>query len=632
MATDYQRLVIADLRGGRNGIDAPLSLKDTECVDAVNVDWYNATLARRRGGSDDVPSVGSFPGKVSFLGRHVPGIDEGAAELWGIDDSSPPVVARMVGGSSFASFPTMADAITGNPWDVTSATLNGKFFLAYASAVDRLHVWDPVANTVRRTGLTAPAAAPGAANNGSGSYLAVARWYRMRWVVTASGVTVRRSEPSAVVAFTPSGTGASVAVTRGSPPNEGETGWDVEASADGTAFYRVASLPLITSTYFDSATVSSYANNPLSDEIGAYVLQKSYKFLAVDQNRVLGFGSWNAADKQTRIEFSSVVGSRNVGDEERVPIANYLDLDENDSGAATGLVGPVQGSFFAFKYRQIWKLTPTGSVTQPYSLFPISKVVGAVSHHSIKVAEDEIGNPSIYFLSSRGPYRLGSRGLEYIGRGVEDLTVGPVSMISGTHPHAVYHADKKQVWIWFPTHGGDSDVLIVWDVLRSAWSRFTGDMAAQRCSVMFATVLGSPMSSQLKPYAGGRIAGQVIRCDSQTNTMDLTTPFQGYVVTKPYPLGGLGAYATVGQGTLTALANVGAQIMQTLTRDFGVESRSVTVSLTPAGSETRVQRLVDGAMGSCYALSIQLGDPAPSSYAWILDALTLQYRKDQDVA
>src|SRR5262252_18023 len=51
-STSYERLIIGDLRRGRNGTDPPFSLQDQECVEALNVDYYNATLARKRGGAD----------------------------------------------------------------------------------------------------------------------------------------------------------------------------------------------------------------------------------------------------------------------------------------------------------------------------------------------------------------------------------------------------------------------------------------------------------------------------------------------------------------------------------------------------------------------------------------------------
>jgi len=634
-------MVIGDLRKGRNGQDPPFSLHEQECIEALNVDWWNATLARKRGGADALSLTfsagGPFTGNISFLGRHVPGTDEGAAELWAIDDAATPVVGRLAGATTWTA-PTLKDNLTGNAWEVTAASINGHYILAYASGVDRLHVWD--GSTVRRTGL-AQAQAPTVANQGGGAYAATQRWYRIRWTVQSGGITVRRSDTGTSVAFTPSGAGAAARVTIPAVANEGETHWELEASSDNVTFYVIATTAIGTTFYDDTNTVDQYSNFDASPAAGTYLVQKSYKFVAVDQNRVLGFGSWQAADKQNRIEFSGIIGSTNIADEERVPTNNYIDLDENDSGSATGLVGPVLGAFYAFKTRQVWKLVPTGVSTAPYSVFPLSKVIGAVSHHSIKVAEDETGNPSIYFMSVRGPYRLGARGLEYIGLPVEDLILGPTSTIAlaaaKVVAHSVYYADKKQVWMWFATAsagsaGTDPTTKIVWDVKRSAWSRHTGNTAAMRCSVMFANTVAASMSRDLKPYVGGQATNKILKCDTSSTSDDGTT-FQAYVLSKPFALGGLGTYATVGQGTLYAQVASGVTITQTLIRDFGLESTTATVSLTPTASETRIQRLIDsGHMGSCWAIQVMLGDASAIANAWAIDALTFEYRIDQDFA
>lgn len=646
-----QRLVVNDLRAGRNGTDPPLSLKQPmpsyqggaasgsgECVDALNVDWYNATLARKRGGADNVAlafsSGGPFTGVISFLGRHVPGIDETLAELWAVDDAR--IVGRLAGGTTFTA-PSLQDVLTGNGWDVTGASIHGKYFLSFQSAQNRLHCWDPKTSTVRRTGITAAVAGPVTTDGGGGTYPPIVRYYRMRWIITDTGVIIRRSEPSPIVTFTPSGSAGAAHLVQPTPVGEGETDWEIEVSLDNASFFLLTTLPLATTTYDDSAAVATYSLGNVSALTGTYALQKSYRFLAVDQNRVLGFGSWTTTDPQNRIEFSAITGSTNISDEERVPLANFIDLDETDSGAATGLVGPVLGAFYAFKYRQIWKLVPTGVATSPYSVFPMSKVIGAVAHHAIRVAEDQAGNPAIYFESARGPYRLGTAGLEYLGKPNEDLWLGPTATVNlaATHvvAHAIYHTDKRQVWFWYASGiSTDPDLKMVYDVLQGAWSRHTGPSAAARCSVMFSNTIGATMSRDLKPYIGNTVTNTVLKCDSATMN-DNGTNFQAYVLTKPYSLGTVGQYFTVGQGTLIAKVAPGVTITQTLIRDLGLETRSATVNLSPNAVETRTQQLLDGgALAGAWAVQIQIGDDAPVSNAWSLDALTLQYIRDQALA
>ena len=657
MPERMKRLIVANLRAGRNGTEPPLSLREagtaapgvsvpagaSECVEALNVDWYNASLARKRGGADalamlTVVPANIFTGTVSFLGRHVPSTDETAAELWAADDATPVKMGRLAGATTWVA-PTLNDAFTGNGWDVTGASINGKYFLSFKTAQPRLHVWDPVTATVRRTGLATPAV-PTVANTGVGAYAATLRYYRVRWTHQTAGVTDRRSEPSPSASFTPSGAGASARITIPTVAGEGETHWELEAGTDNATFYLLATTVIGTTTYDDSALPTSYPNGALSDVSGTYLVQKSYKFLAVDQNRVLGFGSWTSTDKQNRLEFSALVGATgDVGNDERVPLNNYIDLDETDSGTATGLVGPVLGSFYAFKYRQVWKLVPTGVATAPYSVFAMSKTIGAISHHSIRVAEDDAGNPAIYFLSARGPYRLGTHGFEYLGLPVEDMWLGPTTStvnLNATHvvAHTVYHSDKRQVWFWFATGtSNDPDTKLVFDVKRDAWARHTGPTAAARCSTMFANTVGASMSRDLKPYIGNTgAANTVLKCDT-TTTNDAGTNFQAYVLTKPYALGSLGAFCTVGQGTLVAKAGSGVTITQSLIRDFGIETRTATVSLTPAGAETRVFRLFDsGSMAGAQVVQFQIGDAAEVSNGWSLDVLTAQYTADQGVA
>ncbi len=181
MSSPYKRFAIADLSGGRNGIDAPTSpaFKDNECVDAVNVDYWRSSFGRKRRGmtaaSVTFSAGGPFTGKISFLGRHVPGTDASAAELWAVDDAATPIVGRRTSSTAMTA-PSLVDAITGNAWDVDGVSFNGKFFLAYKSAQARLHCYDPVSGTVRRTGLPVPGA-PTAADNGTPglAYAAVLR-------------------------------------------------------------------------------------------------------------------------------------------------------------------------------------------------------------------------------------------------------------------------------------------------------------------------------------------------------------------------------------------------------------------------------------------------------------------------
>jgi hypothetical protein len=662
MADRETRAVVADLSGGRNAIDPPLSPRfgKNQCVDAVNVDYYRATMGRKRNGLSTsgmtFSSGGPFTGKISALARHVPGTDETAAEQWAVDDAATPVVGRRAGATTFAA-PTLKDALTGHGWDTSFASLNGQLFIAAQTAQARLHVWD--GSTVRRTGIAAVATAPTAADTGgSGTYPAVLRYYRVRFLEYVGTIVIRRSEPSPSVAFTPSGSALLARITRPTAPGEGETHWEVEASVDNVTFYGIyaseaPNLPVaIASTAADDGVlVNNYSARPLSDLTGTYSLQKSYRFLAADQGRLLGFGSWTATDKQNDVEVSAVIGSLIGHDAERVDTTiNYrFGLDENDSGAPTGLRGPVFGNFYAFKDKQVWELAPTGTTTNPYQRNPISKSIGCVGGPASCIGEDAHGNPALYFMSHKGVYRYGAGGydsgagydtytaggLGYIGKGIEDFVIGPTATInlSATKVicHLQYHTDKRQLWVWWATgSSNDPNQCAFYDVVTGGWTRVpsTDVLANARCSGLFANTIAAAMSKDLKPYIGSASTANVIyKADDDTTTTDAGTLFQAYVETAPIEPGGPGFTGAVGDTMLLAKAAAGITVTATVIPDFDAGLAKVaSVDLTPAATESRVNRRIeDSALAQVTFLQYQLGDAAAVASGWTLDRLVVPY-------
>lgn len=630
MADRKQRHVIANLRQGRNQLDPPWAIKDTECVDAVNVDFYKAYVGNKRGGMTDPAFTGTPPtGIISSLARHVPTTSEAAAELWLADDAGTPNITRVAGGTAYSA-PTLKDNPTGNGWDFTFASINGKLMIAYKTAVGRMHCWD--GSTVRRTGLATPAV-PTVADTGAGTYSAILRYYRVRWTVQSAGITIRRSEPSTFASFTPSGTGTAARVTIPAVAGEGETHWELEASTDSLTFYRIATTVIGTTTADDTAGTSSYATNTLSDLTGKYQLQKSYKFVAADQNRLLGFGSYTTTDKQNRIEISAVIGSADQSDEERVDtsaVNSIIDLDENDSGVATGLWGPVFGAYFAFKDRQFWQLTPTGSTDQPYRQEALSKSIGAIAHYAICRAEDSVGNAALYWMSHRGPYRWSVAGLEYIGKGCEDYVLGGNATINLAATHVVarnvYHADKRQVWFWWATgSSNDPNQGFIYDVQTGGWTRIpSGDKWSNvRCAVMFANTMGASMSRDLKPYVG-QTGGNNRVYKADTGTDDVGTAYQAFVTTKAQEPGGPGFYGGIGDSYLLAKSSTGVMITDTITADFGLQTATGSASLTPTEkNESRVSVRLEGSAlnGDVKFVQHTVGDASPVSNTWTLDRL-----------
>jgi hypothetical protein len=169
--------------------------------------------------------------------------------------------------------------------------------------------------------------------------------------------------------------------------------------------------------------------------------------------------------------------------------------------------------------------------------------------------------------------------------------------------------------------------------VRGGWSKFTGAIATARCSINWnrtSITYGSKVNTQ--PYVGSSVTTMlVLRCDADATTTDDGAAFQAYVKTKPYALGGLGFNCSIGQSHLSAKASTGAEITQTIDRDYGVETRTSTCLLTALGNETRVQRQFEGSdMAGAGVVQFKLGDAAALSQTWTLDALMLPYSQQEE--
>ncbi len=647
-------IVIDDLRGGRNDTDSPLALPMNQGVEVLNVDWRDTQFAHKRGGAIALALTGftSLVYVVATLIRHIPGADEGLAELWMA--SAEPIMQRLAGGVVWTSV-TLDDAISTRPQDVVGASLNGKFFLAYDSAVDRLHVWDPNLGTprVRREGFATPAA-PTAANQGAGAYAAVIRYYRVRWTQLVGSKVIRRSEAGPSVSFTPSGAGASVRVTQPTPPGEGETNWEIEASTDNSTWIRLYatrpdgdfSIAIATTFKDDNVAVSAYpVPGYIADLAGTYAVFPSVKYLITDGNRLLGLGAWEptgtaSGGKQSRLWFTPVLGSTDQGDDERLMLTtlqkNWVDLNESDGGGGTGLGGPINGVPYAFKYRQVWKIRPTGDVATPYLPRKIRDDIGCPWHKTICIGEDQIGRPALYFLSHRGPYRITADGdLQYLGRDNEVTWRSMNLAATNVVAHATFYPDKHQWWLWIATgSANDPDVKMMFDVqlgfpdqngqVRGGWAKHTGDSANARASSLMSNTIGASMSRDLKPYLARSTGTTILKADT-TDVDDNGTDFQAYVTSRPLLTApDLLHKVGVAESILTAKALAGSDVTVTINRDFGKETRAVAVSLAPAAAETRVVKKVEGSeMGEADVIQMTIGDSAANEEIWTVDAIVV---------
>jgi hypothetical protein len=632
-------VLISDLRGGRNKTDPPALMPETQCVEAMNVDWYLASFARKRPGTSTVSTTfssgGPFTGIIGALMRFVPGAVETAAELWAIDNAN--IIGRLAGAATWVA-PT---SIAGTPstWlEANGVSLGGLFFLAYqVSTSNRLKVWDSVLNEIRPVGLATPAAPTGADDAAGG--LTLTRSYRVRWVEISGSDTRRMSEASAILTRSIAAKAGST-ITRPTAAGEGETHWDLEASDATTGpWYRIARTVIGTTTFDDtSGTIATTNISPLD---GIFYPPPSAKYLVATDARVLMAGAWETSGgyttpKNNRVWYTPVIGDRDVGDSERIPSANRIDVD----AAITGLGGPLQGSIYVFGYRRMWKLVPTGVDSDPYHKFDISSPVGCIAHSSIVMAEDETGSPALYFWSHVGPYRLGATGLQFLGLDIKDqidaVNLGAANVVV----HGQYHSSLHQVWWWIATgSANDPNVKVVFDTrlgrsgaagaVRGGWSLANGTQTVSRCSCMFANTIGATMSRDLKPYVARAAMVSVIgKCDSSA-TDDYGDTYQAYIDTREYASpAGLDHDLASMEGFVVAKAASGVTISVTPTHGYGQQTITAgTVSLTPSGSETRLRRKMEGMQtADAPSVSYRVGDAAAVSNGWQIDLVVFEHQ------
>lgn len=641
-------LVIAGLRG-RDGSTVSVGVPPerggipwNKCVEALNVDWYRASFARKRGGSTALAltfaSGGPFTGQIGSLATHMPSSVRSADELWAMDSAF--VFGRLAGGTTWTQ-PTQTDAATHQY--VSAASLNGKLFVAHNSNIDRAHVWD--GTSVRRTGLAAPTAGPTVANTGAGAYAATARYYKARMAVLSGTTPLRLGEASASQVFTPSGAGTAARVTRPATV-EDATHWRVEVSLDDSVYYVLSGwIAIATTTYDDSAATTSYSSNDAAPLVGQYTNWPAVTYFTTDDNRLIGAGSWGGATLVNRVYFSPVMGttSSSFSDEEYLPNTvaqkNYVDIDSRDGGFITGLSRPFLGAIYVFKDAQIHKLINTGIPESPYRRLQVfgQRSIGCLRHDTIIHAIDENGQPALYWLSHVGPYRITSAGMQFLGDDIQDIwdTVNLDVCYGGTGvPHGVYHAAKHQIWWWIPTSGSTTpNKLLVYDTrlgradegdrVRGGWSVYSGLIAGAHCSAMFAATVGASMSSDQKPYVGRSSGTTILKADT-ADTSDNGTAFQALVTLPERHAATIGnAVAVTGAA---ALGSAGSHTLtMTITADYGAQSRTSSATFTAAGTETRKLLPFEGTAlnDDAKSFSVQIGDGAAAATSWTIDALLL---------
>lgn len=663
MAQDAEEyVIISDLSGGRNGIDSPTSdeFPSDQCVEAVNMDFRNGGLGRRRGGSVNVVGVISGSGlgaaQIRSIFHHSPSDAATAWEMWMFDLNN--VIARLPVGTVCSPpgyVPDLFYSASAGATGITAVSFNGKLFLFYldAGGQNKNKVFDPPLGIIRYVGLSTPAA-PTVANTGVGAYAAVLRSYRVRFIQLNGAVVVSRSEPSPTVTFTPSGVGTAARVTKPANPTFSTvTHWEVEGSIDGINFYVLAgaipgsavpAIPVATASFDDTVVVATYVSRILSHPAGVYKIPDRAKFAVTDGNRLIT-GNLPGIGRGSRVMWTPVLGSLDQGDDERIfetsTLRSYLDLNTGNGGELSGM-GQINGVIYPFKMRETWRLTPTSSLESPYLARRLSRTAGCVAHKAIAEGEYEDGNPCLYFMSHRGPYRVGSRGVEYIGRDIEDAT----RMLAGSPnintnatviAHSVYHTDVGQWWLWFATGNNTfPDRLFVLDTkravrrdrhgIRGGWTEITGPLASATCSAMGPYALIPTVN--FRPWVGTQTNGKVLVADRDDIMSDDGTVFLARIKTRS--IFKFGRFIKLGE--VTGIVRHGSsdpgglELQLTSDPDYGQgQPRTFTAFANPVTDVLLPIRWHDAAEADAISIQLQIAEATAQAGYWEVIQLKANY-------
>lgn len=632
-------LSITSLRGGFDDETSPHLLEPDQMTRALNVEIFHAALGERRQGMETLAMTSSSLDDetgITFLGEHLPTGVFTNAEMWGVGatPSTSVSVARRNAGTWIPVSPDDAFLTTApSIYEVMALVFNRKFFLAYASAVDRLHVWD--GTYLRPTGLLPPAAAPTGANEGAGAFSDV-RYYRTREIIrSGAGVALVRSEPTSVLTFTPSGGGAGVIVTKPTTINPRSTHWELEASQDGTTgnFYRIFTTVIGTTTVNDETPTGTYPDvGTLSDAVGAYLLQPAAKYPAIDDDRILWAGHFTDDTKKSQFGWSVVGSDPGVGNDERFPIVdtggtpvvNFRNVDPTNGGDITGLSNATNGVGVIFKWNRTYRYNRTLDFTNAYEVNNLSPEIGAIPGSVVNGA-DELGRACTYFVDPQtGPWRYGQFGLQRI-RGLRTTWRRANTFATTVICRGVYYPDKQQViWVFAadtnnaPTLGIKLQVTEVQSeggIARRGWTLFDGDIAkAYALCAFHEVVTGDPTSLskslRARPFGGYVSPNFVQRWD--TGTTDNGTAFVAWIRTKPFFLAGLLQKWGALMASLLAASNNTFSLVVNFLVDSGrdVSNLPVTVNLLPETSEPIVVKDLDALVASeARSLTIEFKDP-----------------------
>lgn len=592
----------------------------------VDVEPVMNGLGRRRRNFAAFSLTSGPTGKVQVLTRTVDP-STSIEEMWAFSGSTD--AHRFVLGtwSSVTLTDTPATFSTTN--FVHTAAHNGKYFLAYNSAENRLHLWD--GSAVRRVGIGKPAAVT-VADTGAGAYAATARYYRTSQRIKDGTDIIAESELSDAVSFTPSGAGTAARITK-SATEDSATHWVVwgliGTSGDTYDLYEeLAEIAVGTTTYDDSTNPADY-DGDFPAQLGLHIPPPSCKLLLSDGNRLLMAGAYEtsaAADettpKSSRVWFTRVLGSSDNGDDETIPNTttqkNWIDIGESDGDLIVALAGPINGIVYVFKRESIWRLIPTGIDTTPYREERLTNAAGSSptylpseagtrsQAYTVVMAEDQVGQPSLYFWFQNRCYQISSAGVidELSADIYPPLNANETSYMS---PQAgVYWPSQKTV-VWATGQYGSTSeakyrlLLYVPSLaarddlgqLRGGWFPWNPSMASGTDTTGFIALTTQNWFHTVTLVCGGNTGGAagttatIGGTNSYSQVSDAGGTFTPSVTSKAWLLGGGGLNVTCEEPYLEASRDADATPTISYIGDYGVQTLSATPSLSgPSGGST----------------------------------------------
>lgn len=587
--------------------------------------------------------------RIVSVMRHQPTNDLANDELWAQDNWGR--LDRLVAGVWQGGVPMVnagvGSFIFGNQ-GTNGVSLHAKFFLVLAGGaaiVDRVHVWD--GTVLRWGGFTAPAAPTGANTGGAGTY-ASTRYFRVRWTEQVSGVTVRRSEPSAVLTFVPSGANTGTVVTEpnsgtiagvGGTYFEGATHWELEASLDNVLFYRIATTIIATTTVTDlvAAATGYAASGTLSESIGEYTPMQAVRHVFVDGDRLLGAGNQsgfaNAQLNDSRAYWTVLRAEDGVGNDERVPVSvrHFLDLDGLNGGRITMAVSGSIGAVYLFKLQRIYKMVRTGQPAKAYDSVIETQQRGSALRCGTE-AIDENGQPCVYFWDPNvGACRFSSQGVVDLMQ-TRRPTMQRVNKAIDFNSEAVFVPKHWLVWYFVALDSSSlPNYVMCYNIRTKGWTDYTGPMTTSLRGVLFPPFGTGALTPILAPVTLG--TSVITIGDSGVN--DDGVRFRGYITTKPMQLGQL--FKKFGVQASVLFAKVAATTVGlALIRNLGLERKDVTTSIAQQATETYAVRPIDDAkMSECFFIQYELGDPltyagAQLDQTWTLDELSNKIRSEDE--